>query len=295
MEAFWIILTGSLIAISCSLLGAYLILRKMAMVGDAISHAVLPGIVLAYLFSASREALPMLIGAAALGVLTTVLIELFYQKAKLQVDASIGITFTWLFAIGIILISVFANQVDLDQDCVLYGEIAYVPLDLWITDSGFNLGPRAVWISAALLVFVLLFIQRFYKALFITTFNEDFAKALGINVAFYHYALMGSVSLSTVVSFESVGAILVVAFLVVPTAAAYLLTNELKKMLLLSAVFAFLSAFGGYYLAVWINGSIAGAMASVAGIIFLLAWGVVYLNKQQNQLKRKYKSASVVH
>ena len=145
------------------------------------------------------------------------------------------------------------------------------------------------------MVFVLLFIQRFYKALFITTFNEDFAKALGINVAFYHYALMGSVSLSTVVSFESVGAILVVAFLVVPPAAAYLLTNDLKKMLLLSAVFAFLSAFGGYYLAAFINGSIAGAMASVAGIIFLLAWGVVYLNKQQNQLKRKYKSASVVH
>ncbi|MEX2379241.1 MAG: metal ABC transporter permease, partial [Vicingaceae bacterium] len=155
MEALWIILTGAMIAISCGLLGSYLVLRKMAMVGDAISHAVLPGIVLAYLFSASRETLPMLIGAAAIGVLTTVMIELFYKKARLQVDASIGITFTWLFAIGIILISVFAGQVDLDQDCVLYGEIAYVPLDLWISGNGTNLGPRSLWISGGLLVFVL--------------------------------------------------------------------------------------------------------------------------------------------
>lgn len=280
MEAIWIISTGAMIAISCGLLGCYLVLRKMAMVGDAISHAVLPGIVLAYLFSASRETLPMLIGAAAIGVLTTVMIELFYKKARLQVDASIGITFTWLFAIGIILISVFAGQVDLDQDCVLYGEIAYVPLDLWISGNGTNLGPRSLWISSGLLVFVLLFVWRFYKALFITTFNEDFAKALGINVALFHYALMGSVSLTTVISFESVGAILVVAFLVVPPAAAYLLTNELKKMLLITTLFAILSSIGGYYLAVWINGSIAGAMATVTGVIFFLTWGFVQLKKQ---------------
>ena len=100
MEAFWIILVGSLIAVSCALLGSYLILRKMAMVGDAISHAVLPGIVIAYLLSGSRETLPMLVGAAILGVFTTVLIELFYKRARLQIDASIGITFTWLFAIA---------------------------------------------------------------------------------------------------------------------------------------------------------------------------------------------------
>ena len=180
MEAFWIILVGSLIAVSCALLGSYLILRKMAMVGDAISHAVLPGIVIAYLLSGSRETLPMLVGAAALGVLTTVLIELFHKKSNLQMDASIGITFTWLFAIGIILISLFAGQVDLDQDCVLYGEIAYVPLDLWITESGYNMGPRTVWIASGLLLLLLLFIWRGYKGLFITTFNEEFAKALGI-------------------------------------------------------------------------------------------------------------------
>jgi len=284
MEGLWIIICGSLIAVSCGLLGCYLILRKMAMVGDAISHAVLPGIVLAYLLSGSRETLPMLIGAAVLGVLTTVLIEMFYKKARLQIDASIGITFTWLFAIGIILISLFAGQVDLDQDCVLYGEIAYVPLDLWITNGGVNMGPRTVWISGSLLLLVLLFIWRGYKGLFITTFNEEFAKAIGIGVAFWHYALMGAVSLTTVVSFESVGAILVVAFLIVPPATAYLITTELKKMLLLTSLFGILSAVGGNYLASMINGSIAGAMATIAGGLFFLVWGYTVVKKRKRSI-----------
>jgi len=282
MDAFWIIFTGTLIACSCALVGCFLVLRKMAMVGDAISHAVLPGIVLAYLVSGSRGSLPMLIGAACLGILTTVLIELFYKKAKLQIDASIGITFTWLFAIGVILISVFAGQIDLDQDCVLYGEIAYVPLDIWISSSGINMGPQAVWIGGGMLLFILLFIRIGYKGLFITSFNEDFAKALGIGVAFWHYALMGSVSITTVISFESVGAILVVAFLVVPASAAYLLTHDLKKMLLISCAIAVLSALGGYYLAAWINGSIAGAMATVCGLLFLFAWAFSGLKSRKN-------------
>jgi len=224
----------------------------------------------------------MLIGAAALGVLTTLLIELFYKKAKLQIDASIGITFTWLFAIGIIMISLFAGQVDLDQDCVLYGEIAYVPLDLWFIGD-FNIGPRTLWISAAMLIVVLLIIIRGYKGLFLTTFNEEYASALGINVAFWHYLLMSSVSLTTVISFESVGAILVVAFLIVPPATAYLLTTKLKQMLWLTALFAVLSSIFGYYLAVLINGSIAGAMATVAGVLFVIVWGITAVRKRRER------------
>lgn len=271
MEAFWIILTGSLVAVSCGLLGCFLILRQMVMVGDAISHAVLPGIVLAFLLSGSRETLPMLLGAAALGVVTTLLIELFYKKARLQSDASIGITFTWLFAIGIIMISLFAGQVDLDQDCVLYGEIAYVPLDLWITAGGLNMGPRTVWILGGLLLLLLALVTIGYKGLQITTFNPEYAAAIGISTAFWHYLLMSAVSVTTVLSFESVGAILVVAFLVVPPATAYLLTERLPRMLALTALFGLLSAVGGYYLAAAIDGSIAGAMSVVAGVLFLLA------------------------
>ncbi len=271
MEAFWIILTGSMVAISCGLLGAFLLLRRMAMVGDAISHAVLPGIVLAYLLSESRETLPMLIGAAALGVFTTLFIELLHRKARLQTDASIGITFTWLFAIGIILISLYTGQIDLDQDCVLYGEIAYVPLDLWITDDGRIMGPRPVWITGGATLLILAVILLGYRGLQVTTFNPEYAAAIGISTAFWHYLLMSAVSVTTVISFESVGAILVVAFLIVPPATAYLLTDRLREMLWLTVLFGLISSVGGYYLAYWIDGSIAGAMSVVAGLLLGLA------------------------
>jgi len=271
LNAFWIILVGSLVSVSCGLLGCYLILRKMAMVSDAISHAVLPGIVLAFLFYGSREPIPMLIGAGILGIFSSFLIEFFHKKARLQTDASIGVTFTSLFALGIILISVYAGQVDLDQECVLYGEIAYVPIDPWITVTGHQLGPRAVWIMGGVLLVIIAFVLIGYKELYLTTFDPKYAASIGISVTFWHYLLMGAVSLTTVGAFESVGAILVVAFLIVPPATAYLLTEDFKKMLLLSAGLGIGSAFIGYYLAVWLDGSIAGAMSVVAGIFFLMA------------------------
>ncbi|MCR6640286.1 MAG: metal ABC transporter permease [Sporocytophaga sp.] len=272
MSSFWIILTGALVAVTCSLLGCYLILRRMAMVGDAISHAVLPGIVLAFLISGSRQTIPMLIGAGFLGILTTFLIEFLHKKARLQEDASIGVTFTWLFALGVILISVFANKVDIDQECVLYGEIAYVPLDLWITDAGLNLGPQAIWIMGSILILVLITILTSYKELLVTTFDPSYAAAIGYSTAFWHYVLMSMVSLATVASFESVGAILVVAFLIVPAATAYLLTDRFGLMLVLAAIFGILSAVSGYVLASQIDGSIAGAMATMTGVIFALVF-----------------------
>jgi manganese/zinc/iron transport system permease protein len=287
VAAFYIILTASVIAVSCGLLGCFLILRKMAMVGDAISHAVLPGIVLAFLISGSRGNLPMLIGASIIGVLTTVIIELLHKKAKLQEDASIGVTFTWLFALGVILISAYTGQIDLDQECVLYGEIAYVPLDT-LTVGGNSIGPRALWISGSVLVLILLALWRGYKGLVLTTFNADYAQALGISTAFWHFGFMGLVSLTTVVSFESVGAILVVALLITPPAAAYLLTDSLKKMLWLTALLGVLTAIGGYYLALVLDGSIAGAMATVAGILFAGAWGWSKLLKRLS-----FKSANL--
>ena len=275
MEAFWIILAGTLVAIPCGLLGCYLILRNMAMVGDAISHAVLPGIVIAFFVSGSREPVSMLLGAGVLGIFTTFLIQFFHSKARLQTDAAIGVTFTSLFALGVILISVFAGQVDLDQDCVLYGEIAYVPIDLWITGSGKIMGPRVVYIMGIVFLVVLTFIVIGYKELFLTTFDPSFAAATGVSVALWHYLLMGAVSFTTVGAFESVGAILVVAFLIVPPATAYLLTEDFKTMMLITAILGFVISFTGYYLAVWLDGSIAGAMSVIAGLLF----GVVFIFK----------------
>ncbi|MCG8385757.1 MAG: metal ABC transporter permease [Cytophagales bacterium] len=272
MEALQIILAGSLVAITCGLLGCYLILRKMAMVGDAISHAVLPGIVIAFLISGSRDSVIMLLGAGLIGIFTTFLIEFFHKRGRLQTDASIGVTFTWLFAIGVILISAYAGKVDLDQDCVLYGEIAYVPIDLWITKSGTILGPRVLYIASSVLVIILVFIVLGYKELFLTTFDPAYAAAIGISTTLWHYLLMGAVSITTVASFESVGAILVVALLIAPPATAYLLTEDLKKMMILSTLLGVLISITGYYLAAAFDGPIAGGMATMAGVFFALAF-----------------------
>lgn len=287
-DAFWIITTGSFVAVIAALLGTFLVLRKMTMIGDAISHAVLPGIVVAYLFTGSLGSIPMLIGAAAVGMLATFLIETFHTKGKLQSDASIGMTFTWLFAVGVIMISSMTGQVDLDLDCVLYGEIAYVPLDLPINAQGevISFIPRQVWILGAMLIAVLSFIIIGFKGLKLTTFDPAYAAAVGINTAFWHYALMAAVSMSTVTAFDSVGAILVVAFLTGPAATAYLLTDDLKKMLIIAAIMGVLASVGGYYLAYATDGSIAGAMAVATGIEFLLAFlfspkhGILFRNRR---------------
>lgn len=288
MDALFIILTGGLFATSCALLGSFLILRKMAMVGDAISHAVLPGIVIAFLLSGSRDTAGMLIGAAAIGLLTTFFIEFLTKKARLQSDASIGVTFTALFALGVILISAFAGQVDLDQECVLYGEIAYTPLDVWVLDNGTSLGPKSVYIASITLLLNLLLILLGYRKLHLTTFDPAFAATIGISVASWNYLLMGAVSFTTVAAFESVGAILILALLVAPAATAYLISTKLHRMLLLSVLFAWSSSISGYYLAAYLDASIAGAIVSTAGLQFALIYGLTLLLK-----KRQHISESV--
>lgn len=286
MNDFWIILTGVLVALSCGLLGVFLILRKMAMVGDAISHAVLPGIVIAYLVADSRNAIIMLIGAAAFGLLTTFMIEWFYKRARIQADASIGITFTWLFAIGVILVSMYTGNVDLDQECVLYGDISYIPFSLlWIGEQSF--GPASVWLQGGNLVLVILGIIFGFRGLFITSFDPGFAGGLGIKTGTWHYLLMGAVSMTVVLSFNAVGAILVVAFLVVPPATAYLLSKELKNMLWLTAAFGIASAIGGFYLAVWWTASISGSMAVAAGALFVLVFIGVRVHGLLRQKRQK--------
>lgn len=292
MDAFWIILTGALVAACCALLGSFLLLRKMTMIADAISHAVLPGIVLAYLVAQTRASVPMLIGAALFGVITTILIEVLHKKARLQEDAAIGISFTWMFAIGVILISMFAGQVDLDQDCVLYGEIAYVPLDVWLGEGGIDLGPRQVWILGGLLLVILFCVILLYKPLVITSFDPLYAAAIGVSTTLWHYILMSLVSLTTVLSFEAVGAILVIAFMIGPPAAAYLLTDRLPYMLMLAVGLGIIASVGGYYLAVGLGASIAGAMAVVVGIEFTLIFLFTLLQKKFRRIRATSLSAS---
>ena len=280
MNDFYIILTACLVAINCAIMGSFLVIRKMVMIGDAISHAVLPGIFFAYIFSGSTSSLPILAGAASSGILATIIIEWLTHKAKLQSDASIGISYTLLFAIGIILISKFGANADIDQQCVLYGELEYVPLWLEPIIGNFYL-PKQTIILLIVSVVVLLAVIWGYKGLFITTFDENYSLSIGIGVGFWHYFLMSGVSLTTVVSFESVGAILVIAFLSGPPAIAYLLTGNFRKMLVLSCAFGILCSIIGYYLAKSLDVSVAGSISVVIGGVFAIVFTATTLQKSK--------------
>ena len=271
MNDFYTILTASLVAINCALMGGFLMMRKMVMIGDAISHAVLPGIFVAYYISGSTASLPILAGAAFSGILATLMIEWFTKKARLQSDAAIGVSYTLLFAIGIILISKWGQNADLDQQCVLYGEIEQI--SFWLQPIAFGIVlPKQTVILLAVAVLLIGAVIWGYKGLFITTFDPDFALSTGVAVTFWHYFLMSGVSLTTVVSFESVGAILVIAFLSGPPAIAYLLTEDFKKMLVLACLIGILCSIGGYYSAKWLDVSVAGAISTFIGLVFLVVF-----------------------
>ncbi|MFC5733013.1 metal ABC transporter permease [Cytobacillus gottheilii] len=279
----WIILIGSMAGITCGITGCFLILRKLSMLADAISHTVLLGIVLAFLISQSMNGIYMLIGAAVVGLLTVVFVQLLHSSG-VQEDASIGVVFTFLFAIGVILITLYAGDVHLDVDHALMGEIAFVPWDT--VQIGFLPElPKAFLMLSAVLLIVLVIIFLFYKELKITSFDPAMAAAIGIPVLFIHYLLMGMVSLTTVASFDSVGAILVVAMLIAPGASAYLLTDKMSVMLILSGVFGVAAAIIGYYAAMLFNVSISGSMAAVNGILFAL---VFFFSPTKGYLFKKF-------
>lgn len=295
MNDFWIILTASLVAINAGVLGVFLVLRKLAMMGDAISHAVLPGIVVAYLFSGDRTSPFLLLGAAVTGVLTALIIEWLAKKAKIQGDASIGVTYTMLFALGMVMISGwFSGNVDIDLDCVLYGDIALINLDKVIVDQNLYIGPFAFWVEAVATVVVISVIAFGFKGFKLLSFNEDYGLALGVNMKRWHIVLMALVSLVTVVSFEVVGAVLVVGFLIIPAATAQLISRKLIPMILWACGLGVLAVLVGYVLAVWMNVSITGAMVSVSGILFFLIFGVQILVNRSKRGSEEFEMGGSV-
>jgi manganese/zinc/iron transport system permease protein len=271
-----------LVAWLCGILGVFIVLRKLSMLGDAISHAVLPGIVIAYLISGDRSSPLLFMGAALFGVAVTVLIEFLNKKAAMQSDASVGTSFTLFFSIGIILVSLLASRVDIDADCVLHGEIGLVPFDRIVT-NGIDFGPRQLWIIGVSFIVVTIVLIWAYKGLYLTSFNSEFAASLGVGIAGWHYLLMSSVSLATVVSFEAVGAILVVGFLVIPPASAWLWSRRLNEMIVLTLIMGLVSSVCGYYLAVLLDSSIAATMCVVALIQFVISF---LINPRHGVLKR---------
>jgi manganese/zinc/iron transport system permease protein len=266
-----IMITGALVGASCGLIGAWLVLRRLALMGDAISHSVLLGIVVVFAVTHSRSPLYMVIGAGAVGLLTVWLVAWVQRTGLVKEDAAIGLVFPFLFALGVFMISRFPTTVHIDVDAVLFGEIAYVPL-YRLELFGRDLGAQAIWTIGAMLAINIVLVALLYKEWKLSTFDAGFAAAIGFSPVLLHYLLMAAVSATTVVSFDAVGAVLVVAMLIVPAATAQLLTRNLLHLLLLSMGIGASSAVVGYYLARWLDGSVAGAMATSLGIMFLLAF-----------------------
>ena len=283
----WVMLMGFLVATACGLVGTYLILRRMALVGDAISHSVLPGLAIGFLLANSRSSGVMFVGAMVSGIVTTLLIELIHKKTRVKQDAAIGITFSTLFAIGVILISLFAGKVDLDQECVLYGEIGTVYIGTPVQLGNLVLGPPAVVRMAVVTLVTATLIAFFYKELLVSSFDPGLAFSLGINATLVHYSLMCMLSVVVVSAFESVGAILVIAMLILPGATASLLSERLPRIFLLTVAHAGLSSVLGVHMALWLDCSIAAAMVVAGAFLFALAW---IFSPRQGLIRRAWKA-----
>ena len=287
----WIVITGALAAMACALPGCFLVLRRQSMMGDALSHTSLLGVVLAFLFShslktagwipeenygATQHAI-MFAGAMAIGVMAALLTEWIHQLGRVESSAALGVVFTVLFATGLLLIRIAADSVHIDPDCVLYGtvETSYI---------GFGIPPEAITNGLMLLVNLILVIT-FFKELRISTFDPALATTLGISAQGAHYALMAVTAATVVAAFESVGVILVIAMLIAPGATARLLTDRLDSTLVISLVLAALSALTGHAMAITLpsvifsrlgfdtvrDASTAGMMAVACGLIFTIA------------------------
>lgn len=288
MIELWIILTGILVGITCSIAGVFLVLRKMSMIADAISHTVLFGIVMAFLITQTLNGFWMLIGAACAGLLTAYFVQLL-QTSGIQEDAAIGVTFTSLFALGVLLITLFAGNVHLDVEHVLMGEIAFVPWDKWTL---FTITmPKAVWMLLLVLVINIGFLLLFFKEMKLSTFDPIYAVSIGLPITVLHYGFMTTISLTTVAAFDSVGAILVVAMLIGPAATAYLISKSVLQMFVFSIGFGTIAAFAGYYIAKWLDTSIAGMMAAIIGVIFIL---VFIIEKAYQVLIRKMTASNTI-
>ncbi|TPF01771.1 metal ABC transporter permease [Leuconostoc mesenteroides] len=259
------LVTSILVGIMSGIIGSFIILRGMSLMGDAISHAVLPGVAVAYMLGIN-----LLLGASAFGILAALLIGVVTMKSKLKNDTAIGIVFSAFFALGFILISLAESATNLHH--ILFGNV------LAVSDSD-------LITTAIVLSIVLLFVVTFYKELLITSFDNTFAKAYGLKTQIMHYALMLVLTLVTVTALQTVGIILIVAMLITPAATAYLLTNRMSHMMIVAAIFSVISSTVGLYLSFTFNWASGPAIVLTAAIFFTLAF--IFSPKQGIVFKRK--------
>ena len=282
-------LIAAVVAVACAIPGVFLVLRKMALISDAISHSILPGIVLGFFLTHDLNSPWLILLAALTGVITVVLVEFIQKTGLVKEDTAIGLVFPALFSIGVLMISRNASDVHMDVDAVLLGELAFAPFDRLLI-GGADLGPKSLWVMGIILLITLLLLWAFFKELKVSTFDAGLSAALGFSPVVLHYGLMSVSSITVVGAFDAVGAILVVALMIAPAATAYLLTHDLKRMLWLSVGFGIASAIGGYWLAHLLDASIAGSITAVLGLIFMTVYcfapnkgiiAVLYRKRQQ--------------
>lgn len=268
--AAMIVLTGALVGIAASLVGTFLVLRRNAMLSDAISHSIVFGIVMVWLLTHAQSGPVQILGAALTGVLTVFLTELLVTTRRVKNDAAIGLVFPALFAAGVLLLNLYARDVHIDTHTVLLGEIGFVWLET-MEIGGIAVPESVVWMTVVTLLDAA-FIVVFFKELKLTTFDPQLAAALGIAPTLLFYALLALTSVTAVAAFDAVGAVLFIAFVIVPPAAAYLLTDRLVPMLLLGVLVAVLSSISGYVIAVQLDVSIGGMMAVMTGVFLVIAF-----------------------
>ena len=269
IESLYILIITSL---ACAVLGVFLVLRRLSMVSDAISHSVLLGIVIGYFVTKDIGSVLLIIGASLFGVLTTVCIELLIKSKRVTEDASVGIIFPLFFSIAVILITRYARNVHLDTEMVLIGEIILAPLHR-INFLGLSL-PKALVQMVFVLLINTVFIAVFFRKLKISSFDPVYAGVAGIAGAGLYYVFMALVSFTAVSAFESVGAILTISFFISPAASAYLISKDLKITIFLAAVYAVVNSCIGYFLAVKFNVSMSGMCALVSGLTFMITIAV---------------------
>lgn len=264
-----ILIIASIVAVACAIPGVFLLLRRMSLMSDAISHAILPGIVAGFFLGGSLSSPLPLFGAVAASMATVFLTELLYKTRLVKSDAAIGIVFPAMFSLGVIMVTLYAGNVHLDTDAVLLGELAFAPLDR-LDIFGLSL-PRSLVKMSVILALNLGLAALFFKELKLSTFDAGLSASLGFAPAILNYGLMLATSVTAVGAFDSVGAILVVALMIAPAAAALLLTDRLSRMLIYAALIAVASSIAGFFLARALDAGIAGAMAAMTGLAFLLA------------------------
>lgn len=268
-----------LTSISCGFLGVFLILRRLSMLTDAISHTVLLGIVLTYFIVQDLSSPILVLGATIMGFITVYLIESLGNSKLIKYNDAIGVVFPVLFSIAVIIISRYFRNVHLDMDVVLLGEVLFASLDT-IKIFGITIS-KTLLQSLITTIIVVGFILFNFRNLKISTFNEEYAKLIGVKVTLLFYMLMSLSSLTAVVSFNSVGAILVISFFIAPSATALLFAKSLKQTLLFTAMFSIVNCTIAYILSIKLNVSISGMAATINALMFTI---MLIINKNKGKI-----------